>query len=135
MITDPTEVRLMLLELLEQQEHELTTRQIAALMPPKSTVVNVACNSRCRRINRWSTTETVLEHHRHWHRIQSPRTAADVYRHLRVLEDVALVIAWRSAGQRDVTWEYSGGLGEFDEEYEPYLVRPLVTVHPDPRYL
>lgn len=134
MNTDPTEVRYTLLELLTEQEHELSTREIAALMPPKSAVVNVACNSRCRRIKRWSATEIVLEHHRHWHRIQSPRTAADVYRHLRVLEDEALVISWREPGQRDVTWEYAGG--ELDEDdFAPYHVRPLVTVQPDPRYL
>lgn len=135
MNSNAAEVRYQLLELLEQQEHGLTTREIAAMMPPKNAIVHVACNSSCRGLNRWSATETILEHHRHWHLVESPSTAADVYRHLRALEDAALVIGWRESGQRDVAWEYCGGLEDFDDEYEPYHARPLITVNPDPRYL
>ncbi|BEL42073.1 hypothetical protein [Mycobacteroides abscessus] len=87
-----------------QKAGQITTRELTGKLPAKHAVVNVPCSSSCRRRNRWSATETVLEHHSTWHRIQIPHTRADIYRPLRALEAEGRITRQRSAGERDVRW-------------------------------
>ncbi|TKV35291.1 hypothetical protein [Mycobacteroides abscessus] len=83
---------------------QITTRELTRKLPAKCAVVNVPCSSSCRRTNRWSATETVLEHHSSWHRIQIPHASADIYRPLRALEAEGRITRERGAGERDVRW-------------------------------
>ena len=108
----------------------ITTGDLAARMPSKEVVVDVACDRVCRRQTRWSETVTVLEHQPAWHRILAPHTANDIYRHLRVLEGAGLITGLRGTATRGVLWVWGGD--EFDDPgdfvlSEAFVCRPIVT--------
>ncbi|KRQ20586.1 MULTISPECIES: hypothetical protein [Mycobacteroides] len=100
---DRAELNRLLLDAV-QEAGQITTRELTGKLPAKHAVVNVPCSSSCRRTNRWSATETVLEHHSSWHRIRTPHTSADIYRPLRALEAEGRITRERGAGERNVRW-------------------------------
>jgi hypothetical protein len=129
MTVDTARLRGLLIDEIEQAG-ALTTGDLAARMPAKEAIVGVACDRMCRRKTRWSDTVTVLEHQPAWHRILRPRTAGDIYRHLRVLEDAGLITGLRGIGGRGVLWacgsDEFGDPGDF-ESSAAFACRPIVT--------
>ena len=114
---DRIEIRRLLLEAV-QTAGQITTRELTSALPAKQAIVNVPCSTACRQTSRWSATETVLEHHRTWHRIRTPHTRADIYRHLRALELEGQIRRERAAGQRNVRWVAPGEQLVIDEQLE-----------------
>jgi hypothetical protein len=104
---DAAQLRSLLIDEIEEAG-EIATGDLAARMPAKEAVVDVGCNRVCRRNKQWNQTQTVLEHQPSRHRILASRTANDVYRHLRVLEDAGLITGLRGTGARGVLWVWAG---------------------------
>jgi hypothetical protein len=128
-LLDTARLRSLLIEEIEEAG-EITTGELAARMPGKEVVVDVPCDGVCRRKARWSQTQTVLEHQPARHRILAPRTANDVYRHLRALEDTGIITGLRGTEARGVLWVWKGD--EFDEPRDLAIgsavaCRPIIT--------
>jgi hypothetical protein len=128
-LLDTARLRSLLIDEIEEAG-AITTGELAARMPGKEVVVEVPCDSVCRRKTRWSQTGTVLEHQSTRHRILTSRTASDIYRHLRALEDTGIITGLRGTGARGVLWVWNGD--EFDEPRDlafgsAAACRPIVT--------
>ncbi|WP_100513986.1 hypothetical protein [Mycobacteroides abscessus] len=122
-----------ILQVLATAPQLLSSSEVARLLPMKTIAVNVSCNTVCAQSETWARrgeiTEYVLEHHRNWHLVQTPRTAADITTALIALEKAGAVASIAALGRGEPHWVITPNADDYNSTLMPdYRARPVIDL-------
>lgn len=122
-----------ILHVLANTTQLLSSSEVARMLPMKTIVVNTSCNALCAQSKTWArrgqATEYILEHHRTWHLLLTPRTAADITAALISLEKAGVVSSIPALGRGEPHWVITPSADGYATTIMPgYSPRPVIDL-------